>query len=127
MKERRTFAPQHRNVRLRNRSDEGVVYRRVLVSQLIAEIDDPPRMRNGVEGIRCRARERRDGFAHDDELMLDRGANEPVGLVRSDIQPARGACNRVARINDISELSTLVTRHRAAASCARCRGRCKDS
>ena len=66
-----TLAPKHRNVGLDNRPDDFIIHRRVLVRQLIAEVDDSSRMGNGVESFRCDTGERRYRFADDDELTFD--------------------------------------------------------
>ena len=43
------------------------------------------------------------GFADDDELTFDGRADDPVGLIRSDIEPTDGTCDCVARRDDISQ------------------------
>ena len=83
-----TFAPKHRNVGLDKRPDDRVIPHRVLVRQLIAEVDDPSRMGNGVESFRCPTRERHDRLPDDDELTFDGRADESVGLIRHEIEPA---------------------------------------
>lgn len=63
---------------LDDRPDEFIIDGRVLVSQLIAKVDDAPRLSDRVKSLRGDAGQYRDGLPDDDELPLDRGAYQAI-------------------------------------------------
>ena len=75
--QQRAFSLQQRHVLVDDRPDESVIDGRILMGELVSEIDDPSSVRDRLESLRRRARECRDGLADDDKLSLHRRANEP--------------------------------------------------
>jgi hypothetical protein len=72
------------------------------VSQLVAEVHDPPpRTRDCIESRGSETGERRDRLADDDELPLDGRTYEAVALVRCEIQAVNRDGDRVARPEDV--------------------------
>src|SRR5206468_2441669 len=75
------FSSKNRNVCLNNGPNQSVIYGRVLMGQLIAEVDNPSRSCDRLKGFRGDPSKRGHRFANDNELPFDGGADETVPLV----------------------------------------------
>ena len=71
---------------LDNRPHEGVVHARVLVSELVPEGHDSSSPCDCIKELRGNSGKRRSRLSDDDELALDRGADEAVALIRAEIE-----------------------------------------
>ena len=68
--QRSTFAAKHRHIAIDEAPHKHVIHALVLMRELIAEVNDPPRLRYRRERHRRCALQRDHGLADDGELAL---------------------------------------------------------
>ena len=71
------------------------------MGELVAEIDDPPRVRNRLKEGRRHVRQRCNRFTYDDELALDRRPDQPRLGIAGQVEAGNSGLDRAARINNI--------------------------
>ena len=74
------------------------------MSELIAEADDPARVRDSLRETGLEPNQRRDGFADEDELAFDGRADEPVGAVSAKIKARQSAIDGRASLDDVEQV-----------------------
>lgn len=65
---------EQRKISLNDTKNNLIVYPKILVSELVPEIDDPACIRNLAKDVRRLGRKRLHGFANNDKLTLNCGS-----------------------------------------------------
>ena len=95
------------------------------VRELVAEVDDPASVGDARGQARLEAQQRVDRLADEDELALDPGTGELGVTVGRVVDAGQEALDGPTGAGDVGQVGEDATRHRAAAWCARSRGRCR--